>query len=169
MRRLFAVIGLALVAPLLVPVAAGAQAEGCLNEYYLWVYEIEVNELEPHYQIGAKVPFEISVTEIAETNPADPTFPWIGPPPASQPAPDVPVGVQVMVGPKGQESYLWNLGTTDAQGLVNIPIKLKRYVQPGMAHAVVFARKEVFTDPNRCASIYKVGRELMPNAFEAVE
>lgn len=174
MRRLITFLGIALVAATLSPSAAIASSSAdCLNEYPIEMYRIEVNELKPRYQIGTKVGFQISVTMPAENNPANylagSPLPWVYPAPAAQPAPDVPVTVWMSVGPEGREVFLYNSGVTDGQGLVEIKVKLKEYVQPGMAQVVVFAKKEIYRDAANCFVLVYFGRKLMPDAFEAVE
>lgn len=157
-------------------VAPGAAARtlpvGCLNEYPLEMYHIEVNELKPRYRIGRKVDFQIALTMPAHNNPANylagMELPWTTPP-HSEPAPDVPVSVGITVGPERRQSYLYGTGTTDGQGLVRIRVKLKKYAEPGPAHVVVFAKKSIVSDPQRCFDIVFYGRKLMPNAFEAVD
>lgn len=166
MRRVAVIAVATLVATLFAPAAPARSACGALETYYLETFHIEAEPLEPTYRIGQTVRFHLTITRPAHKDPLGLGIPLD--PPRSEPVADAFVSVSMFVGPEGEEAFLYGVGRSSQEGKVVIPVKLKKYVKPGWAHARAYAQKVVVENVANCFSVFEFGVHPMPEAFRAV-
>lgn len=162
MRRLTGMLGtFALVAAMLA-VAPAAQAKvACsstnLEFVYLTTFKLDVKMPQGTFSPGDKVPFPTTVTRPAEE---DPLGQGIGTPrPVVEPAAEVPVVIVAFA----DDVLLIDYKLTDAQGKVNLALKLPKYMPEGPVSARIYAQK-LLQDTN-CITIYEVGELTLGHAF----
>ena len=165
MRRLTGIIAtFALVTGMLAMAPAAEAKLACssvnnLEFVYLTTFKLDVKmpSTTKAYKPGQKVPFPTVVTRPAEE---DPVGQGISTPrPIVEPAPDVPVVIVAFA----EDVLLIDYKLTDAQGKVNLALKLPKYMPEGPVSARIYAQK-LFQDTN-CITIYEVGELTMGHAF----
>lgn len=163
MRRLTGMLtAFALVTGVLA-IAPAAQAKlACastnLEFVYLTTFKLDVKmpSTKP-YSPGQKVPFPTTVTRPAEE---DPVGQGISTPrPYVEPAPDVPVVIVAFA----DDVLLIDYKLTDANGKVDLALKLPKYMPEGPVAARIYAQK-LLQDTN-CVTIYEVGELTLGHAF----
>lgn len=168
MRRLALLTTLATASLALVPLVPSQAFAHCgaAEVIYARMYHVQVEDLKPVYRIGDKISFKITLTTPAREDPVGLGQPLD--PPHTEPAPDVQVSVAMFVGPQGEESFLYGIGTSGAEGKITIPVKIKKYVKPGPAHVRVYGEKYMAKDVASCFSHVWFGDKQMPNAFRVI-
>lgn len=150
------VTGLLAVAP-----AAGAKV-ACsstnLEFVYLTTFKLDVKMPKGPFKPGQTVPFPVTVTRPAEE---DPMGQGVSTPrPYVEAAPDVPVVIVAFA----KDVLMIDYKFTDANGKVNLGIKLPKYVPEGPVSARIYAQK-LLQDTN-CVVLYETGELTMGQAFE---
>jgi hypothetical protein len=164
MRRLTSLIAtLALVTGLLaVAPAAGARA-ACstasnLEFVYLKTFKLDVQLPKGPFKPGDTVPFPTTVTRPADEDPAGQGLPM--PRPHVEAAAEVPVVIVAFA----KDVLMIDYKITDAQGKVDLALKLPKYTPAGPVSARIYAQK-LLQDTN-CVVIYETGELTMGGAFE---
>lgn len=133
-RRKAVLVGVAIALLGALPSApATASEDSCAVDYEtmtLKTFHVVLKVAKKVYKVGDVVPVQVEVTRPAHEDPANQNQPID--PPASEPAPDVLVGLGLQVG----RTYLFGIGTTDDEGKTTINVPLPDYVPAGK----VFAR-----------------------------
>ncbi len=151
LRVLFS-LAVAVSALQLVPLAGTAGAAPCMNGEGVIVLRSLHIEAQPSKKVvapGDKFSVKVTVTRPAHEDPADLGIQFE--PPASVPAEDVTVGLSVWV---GERTYFWNIGTTDANGEVTLPLKVPARSEVGPAFASISGRHWIKND---CPDILEDG------------
>jgi len=104
---------------------------------------IEAEWTRKTYRIGDVAKLKVKVTRPAEEDPAtDEGHPLPAPPPESEPAEGIIVGVGVYVG----DVYLSGGDVTDANGETVVELRLEDHVRPAKATSRVYASKKHLDD-----------------------
>lgn len=123
----------------------------------LRTYHLEVEADKKAYKVGDTAKINVKVTRPAHEDPAGLGIPID--PPESFPAEDVNVGMGLRIG----NVYLFGYSRTNADGLAVVKIQIKSYTPAGKASADAFAwRTAVDTT---CAKVEENGYREMPNLF----
>ncbi|HYO61584.1 MAG TPA: hypothetical protein VEU29_06770 [Actinomycetota bacterium] len=162
MRRLTGIIAtFGLVAGMLAMAPAAEAKVACastnLEFVYLKTFKLEVKLPKGTYKPGDKVPFPTTVTRPAEEDPLGQGIPM--PRPYFEPAADVPVVIVAFA----DDVLLIDYKLTDANGKVNLALKLPKYMPEGPVSARIYAQK-LLADSN-CITIYEVGEMTIGHAF----
>lgn len=165
MRRLTGILAtLSLVVGIL-SIAPAAEAKvACssssdLEFVYLTTLKLDVKvPTQSPYSPGEKVPFPTTVTRPAEEDPVGQGI--TTPRPYVEPAADVPVVIVAFA----DDVLLIDYKITDAQGKVNLALKLPKYMPEGPVMARLYAQK-LLADSN-CLVFYEVGEMVLGRAFE---
>ena len=162
MRRVSGLLAIiALVTGLLaVTPAAGAKVAcaSALEFVYLETFKVDVEMPKGTYKPGQSVPFPVTVTRPAEEDPLGQGVPM--PRPYVEPAADVPVVIVAFA----KDVLIIDYKLTDAQGKVNLALKLPKYTPAGPVSARIYAQK-LLRDTN-CLVIYETGEVTMGRAFD---
>ncbi len=163
MRRLTGILGaLGLVAGMLAMAPAAEAKVACsstnLEFVYLKTFKLDVKmPKRTPYHPGDKVPFPTTVTRPADEDPLGQGIPM--PRPHVEPAAEVPVVIVAFA----DDVLLIDYKLTDANGKVNLALKLPKYMPEGPVSARIYAQK-LFQDTN-CITIYEVGELTLGHAF----
>jgi hypothetical protein len=163
MKRLTGILATFALVSGLLAIAPAAEAKlACastnLEFVYLTTFKLDVKlpSTKP-YKPGGKVPFPTTVTRPAEE---DPVGQGISTPrPYVEPAPDVPVVIVAFA----DDVLLIDYKLTDAEGKVDLALKLPKYMPEGPVSARIYAQK-LLQDTN-CVTIYEVGELTLGHAF----
>lgn len=161
MHRVVGVLAsLALVAGVLAAPPAHAKV-GCgpadLEYIYLKTFKVEVKLPKGPFEPGDTVPLPTLVTRPADEDPLDQGIPT--PRPVVLPADAVPVVVVAF----GDDVLLIDFKSTNAEGKVNLALKLPSYMPAGPVAARFYAQK-LLLDLN-CIIIYEIGEVQFSRAF----
>ncbi len=130
---------------------------GAIEVVALRTYHLEVKPGKKVYKVGDTAKIKVLVTRPAHEDPAGLGIPID--PPASFPAEDVNVGIGLRVG----DVFLFGHSVTNADGLAVVKIKIKPYTPAGKATADAYAWKTAADTP--CLRIEETGYRQMPNLF----
>jgi hypothetical protein len=163
MRRLTGILASFALVTGVLAVAPAAQAKvACASTNLEFVYlttfklDVEMPSTKP-YRPGQKVPFPTTVTRPAEEDPLGQGIPM--PRPHVEPAADVPVVIVAFA----DDVLLIDYKITDAEGKVNLALKLPKYMPEGPVSARIYAQK-LLQDTN-CVTVYEVGELTLGHAF----
>jgi hypothetical protein len=163
MKRLTGILtALGLLAGMLAMAPAAEAKVACSSTNLEFVYlktlklEVKTPKTTP-YHPGDKVPFPTVVTRPADEDPLGQGVPL--PRPYVQPAADVPVVIVAFA----DDVLLIDYKLTDAEGKVNLALKLPKYMPEGPVSARIYAQK-LLQDTN-CVTIYEVGEVTLGHAF----
>ena len=123
----------------------------------LRTFHLVVEADKPSYKVGETAVINVTVTRPAHEDPAGQGIPME--PPTSEPAPDVNVGIGLRVG----DVFLFGHALTNADGLAAVKIKLKDYTPAGKAMVDAYAWKTVQETP--CLKVEENGYVSKPNLF----
>lgn len=162
MRRLTGIVAtFGLLAGMLAMAPAAEAKVACastnLEFVYLKTFKLDVKVPNGTYHPGDKVPFPTIVTRPAEEDPLGQGVPM--PRPYVEPAADVPVVIVAFA----DDVLLIDYKLTDANGKVNLALKLPKYMPEGPVSARIYAQK-LLADSN-CVTIYEVGELTIGHAF----
>lgn len=162
MRRLSGILATCALVTGLLAMAPAAEAKlACastnLEFIYLTTFKLDVKMPKGKFGPGDKVPFPTTVTRPAEEDPIGQGVQT--PRPHVEPAPEVPVVIVAFA----DDVLLIDYKLTDANGKVNLALKLPKYMPEGGVSARIYAQK-LFRDTN-CITIYEVGELTMGHAF----
>lgn len=164
-KRIAAALSAGLIAVLLVPSAASADAAApvpCSNsrnmeQVSLRTFNIDAKVVKPAYRIGQTAVFKVTVVRPADGDPMNLGVPMDGVPP--QPAPDINVGVGLLVG----DVFLPGFAITDENGKATVKVKIESYAQPAVVDAAFYAWKVAADSP--CAKVMENGFRAYPEMF----
>ena len=142
-RRAFAfslVLGI-LLSAVAIPTAGAAP---CGDAYVpLRMFKVESKWEKKSYRIGDTAKLKVSVSRVADEDPVtDDGQPWPTGRPIDEPAPDVSMGVGLMVG----NVFLTGGAITDADGKATVSVKIEPYTKPGKATSRIYAEKILIKD-----------------------
>ena len=164
MRRLISIVAtLGLVTGLLAaaPVAGAKVAcssTGDLEFVYLTTFKLDVELPQGPFKPGQTVPFPTTVTRPADE---DPLGQGVSTPrPVVEAAPDVPVVIVAFA----KDVLMIDYKLTDAEGKVDLALKLPKYAPAGPVAARIYAQK-LLRDTN-CIVLYETGEMTMGRAFD---
>jgi hypothetical protein len=169
MARIGVVVAVALVgATLSVATASPAAAcgsrgvrqqmkAGALEVLSLRTFHLEVKGDKPQYRIGEVAKIHVTVTRPAHEDPLGQGIPID--PPMSFPAEGVNVGVGLRLG----DVFLFGHNITDTEGHTIVKIKIESYAQPGPASADIYAWKSLVDLP--CLRVEENGYTQHPKIF----
>lgn len=141
-------------------VARQLQADN-FDIYQVWTFSVHPKPLAKAYKVGQVAKVHVLVERPGPADPAGQGVPM--PSPTYAPAEGVNVGVGVKVGPV----FLPGYGVTDANGEVDVPVKLQSYTPAGIADIEVFAYKNDAESP--CVTIQEDGYTSLPRAFKVTK
>ncbi|HET7482991.1 MAG TPA: hypothetical protein VFK89_09035 [Actinomycetota bacterium] len=113
------------------------------------------------WKVGETVLIHSTVTRPAHEDPAGQGIQLD--PPASEPAGNVNMGIGLRVG----DVFLFGSGITDADGKVDVKVKLKPYTKPGAAAVDGYAWNRVASTP--CLNVEENGYTHVDNMFTVVK
>ncbi len=164
MRRLTSLIAtLGLVTGLLAVAPAAGAKVACssaanLEFVYLKTFKLDVQLPKGPFKPGQTVPFPTTVTRPADEDPLGQGIPM--PRPHVEAAADVPVVIVAFA----KDVLMIDYKLTDANGKVNLSLKLPKYTPAGPVSARIYAQK-LLQDTN-CIVIYETGDMTMGRAFD---
>ncbi|MDQ3983140.1 MAG: hypothetical protein M3271_10725 [Actinomycetota bacterium] len=164
MRRSIGILAsLALLTGLLALAPAAEAKVACsssnLEFVYLTTFKLDVKlPNKSPYKPGDSVPFPTTVTRPAEEDPLGQGI--ATPRPMVEPAPDVPVVIVAFA----DDVLLIDYKLTNAEGKVNLALKLPKYMPAGPVSVRLYAQK-LLRDTN-CITIYETGELTLTNGFE---
>ena len=144
MRRRSSALTLLLAILLSTLAIPAATAAPCGDAYVpLRMFKVETKWERKTYAIGDTAKLKVTVSRVADEDPVtDDGQPWPTGRPIDEPAPDVSMGVGLMVG----DVYLTGGAVTDQAGKATIPIKIESYTKPGKAASRIYAEKILIKD-----------------------
>ena len=174
MRRMGLITAIAMMAGLLW-VAPSSQALSCRSQVrgmlentgpsmetvVLRSFYVEMKVDKPVWKIGETVIIHSTVTRPAHEDPAGQHIEID--PPQSEAAAGVNMGIGLRVG----DVFLFGSGITDDAGKVDVKVKLKPYTTPGSASVDGYAWNRVATTP--CLNVEENGYTHLDNMFKVVK
>lgn len=162
MRRLTGILAAFSLVTGMLAMAPAAEAKlACastnLEFVYLNTFKLDVKVPKGSFSPGDKVPFPTTVTRPAEEDPLGQGI--ATPRPYVEPAPEVPVVIVAFA----EDVLLIDYKLTDANGKVNLALKLPKYMPEGPVSARLYAQK-LLQDTN-CITIYETGEVTLGHAF----
>lgn len=164
------VVGLLAAAPAshATPVPCGAQVRGMLRNQtapmetiVVRSFNVEMKVDRPVWKVGETVIIHTTVTRPAHEDPAGQHIEID--PPTTQPATNVNMGIGVRIG----DVFLFGSGITDDQGKIDIKVKLKPYTTPGSASVDGYAWNRIATTP--CLNIEENGYTHIDGLFKVIK
>ena len=134
---------------------------GAFETVSLRTYHLEAKADKPSYKIGEIAKVHVTVTRPAHEDPFGEGIPID--PPQSFPAEGVNVGIGLRIG----EVFLFGHNVTNADGKAVVSVKIAGYAPAGKATADVFAWKTAVDSP--CARVEENGYTQSPNIFTVVK
>lgn len=138
-------------------VRAGLRSGALLETFGLRTFHLEVEPDKRRYKVGQTAKVHVIVTRPAHEDPLGQGIPLD--PPQSFPAEDVNVGIGLRIG----DVFLFGHDVTDAEGHALVKIKIASYAPAGKAMADAYAWKTQFDSP--CARVEENGYTQIPNIF----
>lgn len=138
-------------------VRSGLRSGALLETVGLRTYRVEVKPDKKSYRVGDLAKVHVTVTRPAEEDPIGQGIPINSP--ESFPAEGVNVGIGLRIG----EVFLFGHNVTDAEGHTLVKIKIASYAPPGEASADAYAWKTQVD--STCARVEENGYTSVPNLF----
>lgn len=138
-------------------VRSGVRSGVLLETVGLRTYHLEVKPDKKFYQVGDTAQVHVTVTRPAKEDPLGEGIPID--PPQSFPAEDVNVGIGLRIG----DVFLFGHNMTDAQGRTTVKVKIAGYAPAGKASADAYAWRTAVDTP--CARVEENGYTAVPNIF----
>lgn len=135
-----------------------AMRSGALEVVALRTFHLEVKPIKKAYQVGETAKIEITVTRPAHEDPLGLGQPID--PPFSFPAEGVNVGMGLRIG----DVFLFGHAISDADGKAVVRIKIKSYTPAGTATADAYAWKTAAE--TTCVTVEENGYRQMPDLFK---
>ena len=136
---------------------AGLRSGALLETVGLRTYKVEVKPAKKSYKVGDVAQVHVAVTRPAEEDPLGQGIPVESP--ESFPAEGVNVGIGLRVG----DIFLFGHNVTDAEGRTTVKVKIARYAPAGKASADAYAWKTQVDSP--CARVEENGYTQVQNIF----
>lgn len=141
-------------------VRSGLRSGALIETFGLRTYHLEVEADKSFYRIGETAKVHVTVTRPAHEDPLGEGIPID--PPQSFPAEDVNVGIGLRIG----DVFLFGHNVTDAEGRTTVKIKIASYAPTGKASADAYAWKTQVDSP--CARVEENGYTQVPNIFTII-
>lgn len=138
-------------------VRSGLRSGALLETVGLRTYNLEVKPDKKSYKVGDTAKVHVTVTRPAKEDPLGQGIPVDSP--ESFPAEGVNVGIGLRIG----EVFLFGHNITDAKGLTTVKVKIASYAPAGKASADAYAWKTQVDSP--CARVEENGYTSVPNIF----
>lgn len=138
-------------------VKSGLRSGALLETVGLKTYHLEVKPDKRSYKIGETAQVHVTVTRPAKEDPLGEGIPMDSP--KSFPAEEVNVGIGLRIG----DVFLFGHNITDAEGHTTVKIKIASYAPAGKAYADAYAWKTAVDSP--CARVEENGYTAVPNIF----
>jgi hypothetical protein len=130
---------------------------GSMETLNLYTFTVTLHAKKKVYEVGDTAKFHMKVTR---PGPRDPLGLGVNlDSPMHEPAPDVNVGIGLRIG----QVFLFGIGTTDEKGEATVGIKLLPYTPAGTASADAVAWKVQHQDP--CFTVQEIEYASDPRAF----
>lgn len=130
---------------------------GAIEVVALRTYHLEVEPTKKAYRVGETAQINVTVTRPAHEDPAGQGIPID--PPESFPAEGVNVGIGLRIG----DVFLFGHSVTDSEGLAKVRIPIKSYTPAGKAMADAYAWKTAADTP--CLRVEENGYRQLPDLF----
>ena len=150
-----------LAAGLVAPSTSSAGACGAMETVALRTFHLVVHSDKKAYKVGDTATIHVTVTRPAHEDPVGAGI--YQEPPESFPAENVNVGIGLRVG----DVFLFGHAMTDAEGVAGVKVKLESWTPAGTAIADAFAWNTQADSP--CARIEENGYQQKPNIFKVVK
>jgi hypothetical protein len=134
---------------------------GAMETVVLKTFRIQVKPTEKSYKVGETAKIEVNVSRPGEEDPLELGVPITSP--QYFPAEEVNVGVGLRVG----DVFLFGFDITDEEGKAMVPVKIKPYTPGGTATADIFAWKTQANTP--CLKVEENGYTQYPNIFKIIK
>lgn len=155
-------LGLATVLTAVMLVVAPSNASpACAETVSLKTFNLIVSASKKVYKVGDTASIKVNVTRPAHEDPLGNGIPID--PPTTQPAANVNVGIGLRVG----DVFLFGHSITDANGDAAVKVKLEPWTPTGSAIADAFAWNIVQDTP--CLRIEENGYQQSPNIFKVIK
>jgi len=138
-------------------VRSGLRSGALLETVGLRTYHLDVKPDKKSYRVGDVAKVHVTVTRPGEEDPLGQGIP-IGSP-ENFPAEGVNVGIGLRVG----DVFLFGHNVTDAEGRATVKVKIASYAPPGKASADAYAWKTAVDTP--CARVEENGYTSIRNIF----
>jgi hypothetical protein len=132
-----------------------------METFALRTYNLKVKADKRSYRVGDTAKVHVTVTRPAKEDPLGQGIPLNSP--ESFPAEDVNVGIGLRIG----EVFLFGHNVTDAEGHAIVKVKIASYTPTGKASADAYAWKTAVDSP--CARVEENGYTPVPNIFTVVK
>lgn len=133
---------------------------GAIEVVALRTYHLEVEPSQKTYKVGDTAKINVVVTRPAHEDPAGQGIPID--PPQSFPAEGVNVGIGLRIG----DVFLFGHSVTNADGLAVVKVPIKSYTPAGKAFADAYAWKTAADTP--CLRVEENGYRQMPDLFTVI-
>lgn len=124
----------------------------------LYTFTVELHSMKKVYEVGETAKFHMKVTRPGPQDPVGLGQSWN--PPMHDPAADVNVGIGLRVG----QVFLFGVGATNAKGEATVGVKLLPYTPARTAAADAVAWK--VQHQNTCLTVQEIGYTSDPRAFK---
>ena len=135
--------------------------DGSMETVALRTFHVVISSPKKAYAIGDTAIVHAKVTRPAHEDPLQLGVTWD--PPRSFPAEEVNVGIGLRVG----DVFLFGFGETDENGEVDVKVKIQPYTRPGTAMVDAFSWERQFESP--CANVEENGYTFAPRLFKVVK
>jgi hypothetical protein len=161
LRRIALLAAVALIGTLFTAAPATAVPCGNIETVALKTFYIEAKAAKKVYKVGQTAVINVNITRPSDQDPAGMGIPMERP--VTEPAQDVNVGIGVRVG----DVFLFGYGLTDAKGNAAVKVKIESWTPAGTAIADIFAWLIQADTP--CLRIEENGYRQNPRAFKVVK
>jgi hypothetical protein len=131
---------------------------GGIETVNLYNYTVQLHPKKSVYRVGQTAKFHMIVTRPGPQDPLGLGVSWD--PPYKEPAADVNVGIGLRVG----DVFLFGIAVTNEKGEAIVPIKLLPYTPTGTAAADAVGWQIVHQ--NTCLTVQEIGYASDPRAFK---
>ena len=138
-------------------IRSGLRSGSLLETIGLRTYHLEVKPDKKSYEVGETAQVHVTVTRPAKEDPLGEGIPIDSP--RSFPAEEVNVGIGLRVG----DVFLFGHNMTNAEGHATVKIKIAKYAPAGKAYADAYAWRTAVDTP--CARVEENGYTSVPNIF----
>jgi hypothetical protein len=158
MRRIALLGAAALIMTLLTSAPASAVPCGSMETVALRTFYLDIKAAKKVYKVGQTAVINVNVTRPSDQDPMGMGVPMERP--FTEPAEDVNVGIGLRVG----DVFLFGYGLTDAKGNTAVKIKIESWTPAGTALADIFAWQIQLDTP--CLRVEENGYRQKPGIFK---
>jgi hypothetical protein len=161
MRRIALLAAAALIGTLFTVAPATAVPCGSMETIALKTFYLEVKAAKKVYKVGQTAVINVNVTRPSDQDPMGMGVPMERP--HTEPAEDVNVGIGLRVG----DVFLFGYGLTNAKGNAAVKVKIESWTPAGTALADIFAWLIQADSP--CLRVEENGYRQVPRIFKVVK